>query len=84
MKRIPPLLCVDCGEPYSFTNTYKGNYCGDCHSDWAARPSRARSRPRLRFRSPPAPAPRPLRSQTTPSVRRLEDEDAGSVRYRDE
>jgi DNA-directed RNA polymerase subunit RPC12/RpoP len=27
-------VCVRCGDGYSFTNVYKGNYCPACHDWW--------------------------------------------------
>ncbi|WP_245902858.1 DUF7564 family protein [Salinigranum rubrum] len=44
-------VCIDCGTRYLFTNTYKGNYCPDCHETWVARqrddPPTARSPARV-------------------------------------
>jgi DNA-directed RNA polymerase subunit RPC12/RpoP len=44
-------VCIDCGTRYLLTNTYKGNYCPDCHETWVARqrddPPTARSPPRF-------------------------------------
>jgi predicted RNA-binding Zn-ribbon protein involved in translation (DUF1610 family) len=45
--------CLDCGTRYSFTATYKGNYCPDCHETWIARQRGEESPPRTPSRLPP-------------------------------
>jgi hypothetical protein len=54
-------ICIGCGDNYLFTRTYKGNYCPECHADWAGEP-RSENRPR------------PQRTRTTPSIVRRDDE----------
>ncbi len=48
---ISGCVCIDCGTRYQFTNTYKGNYCRDCHEAWITRqqndPLTARNPPRF-------------------------------------
>jgi DNA-directed RNA polymerase subunit RPC12/RpoP len=41
--------CVRCGDGYSFTNVYKGNYCPECHDWWLEhqRTGTDRRRPRV-------------------------------------
>ncbi|ADQ68235.1 hypothetical protein GL213_13320 [Halogeometricum borinquense] len=63
MKRIQHPVCIRCGDTYLFTNSYKGNYCRDCHDEWSSRETSDESRPR------------PIRPRTTSSVRRIEDDD---------
>lgn len=77
MKRVHNPVCVACGSPYSFTNTYKGNYCLDCHDRWADAPRADTGR---------QPAPRRLRKRRTPSVRPIDEDDDEDVpsRYDEE
>ncbi|RDI71414.1 DUF7564 family protein [Halopelagius longus] len=66
MKRTHEPVCVACGTEYSFTGTYKGNYCPDCHEKWVGSPKDDSSRD---------PSPRPIRKRRTPSVRPIEESD---------
>ncbi|MFC4358402.1 hypothetical protein ACFO0N_10640 [Halobium salinum] len=38
--------CIACGTTYSFTNTYKGNYCLTCQRTWLDTHPMTRGRPR--------------------------------------
>ncbi|KAB1186690.1 MULTISPECIES: hypothetical protein [Haloferax] len=58
----PSPVCIRCGDNYSFTRMYKGNYCPDCHEAWSTTP-----------RSEVPPRPRSQSSRTTSSVHQHDD-----------
>jgi hypothetical protein len=41
-------VCIRCGDGYSFTNVYKGNYCAECHDWWLEHQRAGKDRPRRR------------------------------------
>jgi len=70
------VTCLDCGTEFVRPNGYGGNYCLSCHESWAADADERES---------DETGPRRLRRRTTPSVRRLDDDDADAPsRYDDE
>jgi predicted RNA-binding Zn-ribbon protein involved in translation (DUF1610 family) len=64
-------VCLDCGTRYLLTNTYKGNYCPDCHETWIDRQ-----------RDDVSPSPTPPRLR--PSEQRSSDDDSPTEPYDEE
>jgi len=69
------VTCLDCGTEFVRPNGYDGNYCLSCHESWAAEDDRE---------STAGTGPRRLRGGTTPSVRRLDDDDSDAPSRYDE
>lgn len=70
------VTCLDCGSEFVRPDGYRGNYCQSCHEAWTDAATDQES--------DDDSEPRGLHPGSTPSTRRVDDEDADAPSRYDE